>query len=93
MLTKSFCILQHMVQNQMTPTYTYAAAGQPGLEDYHHQVVAASQATTVTSEPAMAQTAYTTPAAVTVTNGAVEQQTVRARPFNVRPTTTCPCMP
>eukprot|EP00106_Octopus_bimaculoides_P007728 XP_014775170.1 PREDICTED: RNA binding protein fox-1 homolog 1-like isoform X2 [Octopus bimaculoides] len=35
---------QHMVQNQMTPTYQYA---QTGLEEYHHQVV--SQAPTVSA--------------------------------------------
>ncbi|XP_070186991.1 RNA binding protein fox-1 homolog 2-like isoform X17 [Littorina saxatilis] len=79
---------EHMVQNQMTPTYTYPQAG---LEEYHHQVVSPVSAgsgvgvvvSNVSSEPS-APAIYTTPAAVTVTaNGAVEQQTVRTRPFNV----------
>ena len=82
-----------MVQNQMTPTYTYTqAAGVPGavtgvpgmtgLEEYHHQVV--SQAATIAGAPGEPQAAaYTMPAAVT-TNGAIEQQTVRGRPLNVR---------
>ncbi|KAK7112702.1 RNA binding protein fox-1 homolog 2-like isoform X4 [Littorina saxatilis] len=71
---------EHMVQNQMTPTYTYPQAG---LEEYHHQVVSPVSAgsgvgvvvSNVSSEPS-APAIYTTPAAVTVTaNGAVEQQT------------------
>lgn len=82
-------VFQHVVQNQMTPTYTYPQAG---LEEYHHQVVSPVSAgsgvgvvvSNVSSEPS-APAIYTTPAAVTVTaNGAVEQQTVRTRPFNVR---------
>ncbi|KAK7508057.1 hypothetical protein BaRGS_00001022 [Batillaria attramentaria] len=73
-------LAKHMVQNQMTPTYTYPQAG---LEEYHHQVVSPVSAgsgvgvvvSSVSSEPS-APAIYTTPAAVTVTaNGAVEQQT------------------
>ncbi|XP_041362586.1 RNA binding protein fox-1 homolog 3-like isoform X3 [Gigantopelta aegis] len=74
---------EHMVQNQMTPTYTYTqAAGVPGavtgvpgmtgLEEYHHQVV--SQAATIAAPGEPQTPAYTMPAAVT-TNGAIEQQT------------------
>ncbi|XP_025101113.1 RNA binding protein fox-1 homolog 2-like isoform X7 [Pomacea canaliculata] len=79
---------EHVVQNQMTPTYAYPQAS---LEEYHHQVVSPVSAgsgigvvvSSVSSEPS-APAIYTTPAAVTVTaNGAVEQQTVRTRPFNV----------
>ena len=81
-------LLQHVVQNQMTPTYTYPQAG---LEEYHQVVSPVSAGSgvgvvvsNVSSEPS-APAIYTTPAAVTVTaNGAVEQQTVRTRPFNVR---------
>ncbi|XP_076459538.1 RNA binding protein fox-1 homolog 2-like isoform X4 [Babylonia areolata] len=78
---------EHVVPNQMAPTYTYS---QPGLEEYHHQVVSPVSAgsgvgvvvSNVSSEPS-APAIYTTPAAVTVTaNGAVEQQTVRTHPFN-----------
>ncbi|XP_025101089.1 RNA binding protein fox-1 homolog 2-like isoform X4 [Pomacea canaliculata] len=72
---------EHVVQNQMTPTYAYPQAS---LEEYHHQVVSPVSAgsgigvvvSSVSSEPS-APAIYTTPAAVTVTaNGAVEQQTV-----------------
>ncbi|XP_076438597.1 RNA binding protein fox-1 homolog 2-like isoform X4 [Babylonia areolata] len=78
---------EHVVQNQMTPTYTYPQAG---LEEYHHQVVSPVSAgsgvgvvvTNVSSEPST-PAIYATPAAVTVTaSGAVEQQTVRTHPFN-----------
>ncbi|XP_076438532.1 RNA binding protein fox-1 homolog 2-like isoform X3 [Babylonia areolata] len=71
---------EHVVQNQMTPTYTYPQAG---LEEYHHQVVSPVSAgsgvgvvvTNVSSEPST-PAIYATPAAVTVTaSGAVEQQT------------------
>ncbi|KAL8610534.1 hypothetical protein ACOMHN_060454 [Nucella lapillus] len=71
---------EHVVQNQMTPTYSYPQAG---LEEYHHPVVSPVSAgsgmgvvvTNVSSEPS-APAIYSTPAAVTVTaNGAVEQQT------------------
>ncbi|XP_050393784.1 RNA binding protein fox-1 homolog 2 isoform X5 [Patella vulgata] len=70
--------LQHMVQNQMTPTYTFP---QPGLEEYHHQV--ASQATTTTVDTTQ-NPIYATPAAMPVAppSGAVEQQTVRPRPVH-----------
>jgi hypothetical protein len=85
-------VFQHVVQNQMAPGYAYPQAG---LEEYPtHQVVSPVSAgsgmqgvlvsTALSSEPS-ASAIYTTPAAVSVTaNGAVEQQTVRARPFNVR---------
>lgn len=83
-------LFQHMVQNQMTPTYQYATAQTPGLEEYGHPQVVVSQAslpTTAVSVEAAAQfkpdqTPY--PATTVTANGGVEQQTVRARPLNVR---------
>ncbi|KAJ8318098.1 hypothetical protein KUTeg_003189 [Tegillarca granosa] len=72
---------QHMVQNQMTPTYQYATAQTPGLEEYGHPQVVVSQAslpTTAVSVEAAAQfkpdqTPY--PATTVTANGGVEQQT------------------
>lgn len=89
---------EHVVQNQMTPTYTYSQAG---LEEYHHQVVSPVSAgsgvgvvvSSVSSEPS-APAIYTTPAAVTVTaNGAVEQQTQTDLPSADSEAQTCQSQP
>lgn len=76
--------LQHMVQNQLQPTYQYAQT--PGLEEYQPVMVQ----TPVSSIPAefKGEQAVFTSTAITsavTANGAVEQQTVRARQnINVR---------
>ncbi|XP_053392505.1 RNA binding protein fox-1 homolog 3-like isoform X4 [Mercenaria mercenaria] len=68
---------EHMVQNQLPPTYQYAQT--PGLEEYQPVMVQ----TPVSSLPAefkSDQSVFTTTAITSVTaNGGVEQQTVRAR--------------
>ena len=84
-----FFFFQHMVQNQMTPTYSYPQA--PGLEEYH-QVVASQagpaaglaglqvpvSAISAISTDTTPQTIYTT--SVSPTAAAVEQQTVGPLP-------------
>ena len=79
---------QHMVQNQMPPTYQYAQT--PGLEEYQ-QVMVHTPATSIPAEaaaqfktdPAAAFTSTAITSSVTA-NGGVEQQTVRTRSINVR---------
>ena len=79
--------LQHMVQNQMPPTYQYAQT--PGLEEYQ-QVMVHTPATSIPAEAAAQfktdpAAAFTSTAITPVTaNGGVEQQTVRTRSINVR---------
>ncbi|XP_033738482.1 RNA binding protein fox-1 homolog 3-like isoform X5 [Pecten maximus] len=75
---------EHMVQNQMTPTYQYAAAPTPtALEEYtgHPQVVVSQPTTVVSAEaaPPLQFKPQDTPYPVTTVtpNGGVEQQTVR----------------
>lgn len=79
------CVLfQHMVQNQLPPTYQYAQT--PGLEEYQPVMVQ----TPVSSLPAefkSDQSVFTSTAITTAVtaNGGVEQQTVRTRAnLNVR---------
>ncbi|XP_052788851.1 RNA binding protein fox-1 homolog 2-like isoform X3 [Mya arenaria] len=70
---------QHMVQNQLQPTYQYAQT--PGLEEYQ-PVMVQTPATSLPAEFKSDQTVFTSTAissAVTA-NGGVEQQTVRSRP-------------
>ncbi|KAK3090596.1 hypothetical protein FSP39_012991 [Pinctada imbricata] len=83
-------LFQHMVQdprlqNQMTPTYQYAAqpglAPQAALEEYAHppHVVVTSQPTTAVSAESVSPTSFQS---TTVTaNGGVEQQTGVPRAF------------
>ncbi len=76
---------QHMVQNQMTPSYPqFTQTGVTGLEEYQAQQTAAavnvSQATTVT-DPSQVQTFKDQQQALqavhpTITANGVEQQTV-----------------
>ncbi|XP_033738523.1 RNA binding protein fox-1 homolog 3-like isoform X10 [Pecten maximus] len=73
---------EHMVQNQMTPTYQYAAAPTPtALEEYtgHPQVVVSQPTTVVSAEaaPPLQFKPQDTPYPVTTVtpNGGVEQQT------------------
>ncbi|XP_078318271.1 RNA binding protein fox-1 homolog 1-like isoform X6 [Crassostrea virginica] len=73
----------HMVQNQMTSAYPYAA--QTGIDEYGHpqQVVVTSQPVSVAASADQAATfkaeTATFPTTTTVAaNGGVEQQTVRA---------------
>ncbi|XP_052788899.1 RNA binding protein fox-1 homolog 2-like isoform X10 [Mya arenaria] len=71
--------IQHMVQNQLQPTYQYAQT--PGLEEYQ-PVMVQTPATSLPAEFKSDQTVFTSTAissAVTA-NGGVEQQTVRSRP-------------
>ncbi|XP_060071365.1 RNA binding protein fox-1 homolog 3-like isoform X8 [Ylistrum balloti] len=76
----AFC---HMVQNQMTPTYQYAAPTPTALEEYtgHPQVVVSQPTTVVSAEaaPPLQFKPQDTPYPVTTVtpNGGVEQQTVR----------------
>lgn len=81
--------LQHMVQNQMTSAYPYAA--QTGIDEYGHpqQVVVTSQPVSVAASADQAATfkaeTATFPTTTTVAaNGGVEQQTVRAGSIGVR---------
>ncbi|XP_060071366.1 RNA binding protein fox-1 homolog 3-like isoform X9 [Ylistrum balloti] len=73
----------HMVQNQMTPTYQYAAPTPTALEEYtgHPQVVVSQPTTVVSAEaaPPLQFKPQDTPYPVTTVtpNGGVEQQTVR----------------
>ncbi|XP_021376593.1 RNA binding protein fox-1 homolog 3-like isoform X5 [Mizuhopecten yessoensis] len=72
---------EHMVQNQMTPTYQYAAPTPTALEEYtgHPQVVVSQPATVVSAEaaPPLQFKPQDTPYPVTTVtpNGGVEQQT------------------
>ena len=77
------CTFQHMVQNQLPPTYQYAQT--PGLEEYQ-QVMVQTPVSSLPTEFKSDQTPFTTTAITTVTaNGGVEQQTVRPRgSLNVR---------
>ncbi|XP_060071361.1 RNA binding protein fox-1 homolog 3-like isoform X4 [Ylistrum balloti] len=74
---------EHMVQNQMTPTYQYAAPTPTALEEYtgHPQVVVSQPTTVVSAEaaPPLQFKPQDTPYPVTTVtpNGGVEQQTVR----------------
>ncbi|XP_078318272.1 RNA binding protein fox-1 homolog 1-like isoform X7 [Crassostrea virginica] len=75
--------VEHMVQNQMTSAYPYAA--QTGIDEYGHpqQVVVTSQPVSVAASADQAATfkaeTATFPTTTTVAaNGGVEQQTVRA---------------
>lgn len=75
--------LQHMVQNQLPPTYQYAQT--PGLEEYQ-PVMVQTPVSSLPAEYKAEQSVFTTTAITSVTaNGGVEQQTVRARgSINVR---------
>ncbi|XP_060071360.1 RNA binding protein fox-1 homolog 2-like isoform X3 [Ylistrum balloti] len=72
---------EHMVQNQMTPTYQYAAPTPTALEEYtgHPQVVVSQPTTVVSAEaaPPLQFKPQDTPYPVTTVtpNGGVEQQT------------------
>ncbi|XP_067671390.1 RNA binding protein fox-1 homolog 2-like isoform X9 [Haliotis asinina] len=88
----------HMVQNQMTPTYTYPQTGVPGVTGItgvptvpgvpgvtsleDYHHQVVASQATSVASEQPPTTVYASPAAVTP-NGAIEQQTVRAaRPFN-----------
>lgn len=81
-------LLQHMVQNQMTSAYPYAA--QTGIDEYGHpqQVVVTSQPVSVAASAEQAVTfkadSATYPTTTVAANGGVEQQTVRPRSHSVR---------
>ncbi|XP_067671384.1 RNA binding protein fox-1 homolog 2-like isoform X3 [Haliotis asinina] len=89
---------EHMVQNQMTPTYTYPQTGVPGVTGItgvptvpgvpgvtsleDYHHQVVASQATSVASEQPPTTVYASPAAVTP-NGAIEQQTVRAaRPFN-----------
>lgn len=80
--------LQHMVQNQMTSAYPYAA--QTGIDEYGHpqQVVVTSQPVSVAASAEQAATfkadSATYPTTTVAANGGVEQQTVRPGNHSVR---------
>ncbi|XP_061181944.1 RNA binding protein fox-1 homolog 3-like isoform X3 [Saccostrea echinata] len=73
--------VEHMVQNQMTSAYPYAA--QTGIDEYGHpqQVVVTSQPVSVAPSAEQAATfkadSATYPTTTVAANGGVEQQTVR----------------
>ncbi|XP_056019320.1 RNA binding protein fox-1 homolog 2-like isoform X10 [Ostrea edulis] len=73
--------VEHMVQNQMTSAYPYAA--QTGIDEYGHpqQVVVTSQPVSVAPTAEQAATfktdSATYPTTTVAANGGVEQQTVR----------------
>lgn len=83
-----FFLLQHMVQNQMTSAYPYAA--QTGIDEYGHpqQVVVTSQPVSVAPTAEQAATfktdSATYPTTTVAANGGVEQQTVRPGNLDVR---------
>ena len=70
---------QHMVQNQMTPSYPQFAT-QTGIEEYQQQQAAAAaiptQAPVTVTDPQAQFKEQSQPAPVTLTTNGVEQQTV-----------------